>query len=146
LLLHILFCSYFIKLLIDLLTFIFSVIGTLFVICYSAPVVVALIAPLLVIFYFIQRSYMTVSRQLKRMVSISRSPINSSLTESFNGATTIRAYKLESRFIEENNHHIETSQKYSYPEITSNSWLFSRLEMICSLVIRFPVFCENIRT
>jgi hypothetical protein len=44
------------------------------------------------------------------MVSITRSPINSSLTESYSGAATIRAYKMEDIFIEENAFRVEANQ------------------------------------
>jgi hypothetical protein len=57
-----------------------------------------------------QNSYLTVSRQLKRMVGITTSPINSFLTESYSGAATIRAYKMEDIFIEENGIRVETNQ------------------------------------
>jgi ATP-binding cassette subfamily C (CFTR/MRP) protein 1 len=118
----------------EVLTDLFNVVGTLFVICYSAPLAIALVAPLLVIFFIIQRSYISVSRQLKRLVSVSRSPINSSLTETYIGAATIRAYKLEESYISENDQRIETSQKFSYPEIASNSWLLSRIVIMGNLV------------
>ena len=84
---------------------------------------------------FFQNSYLAVSRQLKRMVSVTRSPINSSLTESYSGAPTIRAYKMEEIFIEENSFRVEANQQCYYPEVASNSWLFSRLEMLSNLVI-----------
>ena len=92
--------------------------------------------------YFIQNSYLAVSRQLKRMVSITRSPINSSITESYSGAATIRAYNMEDSFIEENALRVEANQKCYYPEVVSSSWLFSRLQMIANLVS--GLFLKNI--
>ena len=80
---------------------------------------------------------MAVSRQLKRMVSVTRSPINSSLTESYGGAPTIRAFKMEDSFIQENAERVEANQKCYYPEVASNSWLFSRLEMLANLVCMY---------
>lgn len=64
------------------------------------------------------------------MINVTRSPINSSLTESFSGATTIRAYQAQQQFIKTNEQRIEEHQKCYYPEIASNSWLFSRLEFV----------------
>ena len=60
--------------------------------------------------------------------------MNSSLTESYSGAATIRAYSMEDNFIEENAYRVEANQKCYYPEVASNSWLFSRLEMLANLV------------
>ena len=68
------------------------------------------------------------------MVSITRSPINSSITESYSGAATIRAYNMEDSFIEENALRVEANQKCYYPEVVSNIWMFSRLQMVASLV------------
>jgi phage pi2 protein 07 len=70
------------------------------------------------------------------MVSVTRSPINSSLTESYSGAPTIRAYQMEDIFIEENSFRVEANQQCYYPEVASNSWLFSRLEMLSNLVTK----------
>ena len=54
----------------------------------------------------------------------------SSLTESFSGSPTIRAYQMQGYFIKVNETRIEEHQMCSYPEIVSNSWLFSRLEAL----------------
>jgi len=118
----------------ELIAYIFSLFGTLFVVCYSAPIVLAVVAPLFGIFIFIQRYYILVSRQFKRMVSITASKVNSCITETYSGATTIRAFQLEDKFIEDNGNHIEENQKYAYPEIASDSWLYSGMELISSLV------------
>ena len=75
------------------------------------------------------------------MINIARSPINSSLTESFSGATTIRAYKMEENFIQVNERRIEDHQICYYPEIVSNSWLFSRLEILARYKI-YPMQIE----
>ena len=64
------------------------------------------------------------------MTNIARSPINSSLTESFSGAPTIRAYQMEDLFIQINEKRVEEHQIAYYPEIVSASWLFSRLEIL----------------
>jgi len=121
----------------DILIGFFSVFGTLIVFCYTTPIILAMVIPLIVIFIYIQKLYLATSRQLKRMVSVSTSPINSSMTESFNGAATIRAYKMESKFIEDNNSRIELNQRCYYPEIVSDPWVFCKLEILANIFLLF---------
>lgn len=41
---------------------------------------------------------------------------------------------MENTFIEENGFRVEANQKCCYPEVVSNTWLFSRLQMVANLV------------
>ncbi|CAG9578808.1 unnamed protein product [Danaus chrysippus] len=114
-----------------------EVLGTLFVISYSTPIFLAVILPIGVVYYVIQRFYVATSRQLKRLESVSRSPIYSHFGESITGAQTIRAYGVTQRFIEESEHGVDHNQSCYYPSCIANRWLAVRLEMIGNLIIFF---------
>ncbi|XP_069356357.1 multidrug resistance-associated protein 1 isoform X3 [Maniola hyperantus] len=115
----------------------FEVLGTLFVISISTPIFVAVILPVGVVYYVIQRFYVATSRQLKRLESVSRSPIYSHFGESITGATTIRAYGVTQRFIEESERGVDHNQSCYYPSCIANRWLAIRLEMMGNLIIFF---------
>lgn len=74
-----------------------QVVGTLVVISMSTPIFTAVILPIGLLYYFVQRFYVASSRQLKRLESVSRSPIYSHFGETIQGAPTIRAYNVQKR-------------------------------------------------
>ncbi|CAB4066202.1 ABCC1 [Lepeophtheirus salmonis] len=73
--------------------------------------------------------------QLKRLQSVTRSPIYSHFSESLNGLSSIRAYGAQSKFILESINKIDTNQRCNYPSIIANRWLAMRLETIGNLCI-----------
>lgn len=107
------------------------------VISITTPIFLAVIVPLAILYYFIQTFFVASSRQLKRIESITRSPIYSHFTESINGQSTIRAYRAQERFILDSEQRVDFNQQCSYPAIISNRWLAVRLELIGGLVIFF---------
>ncbi|XP_041776524.1 multidrug resistance-associated protein 1-like isoform X3 [Anopheles merus] len=119
------------------LLMLFSVIGVFVVIGISTPIFLAIVPPLMIIYYFVQRFYIETSRQLKRLESVTRSPIYSHFGESIGGQSTIRAYAQQERFIRESEHRVDYNQLVTYPTILANRWLGVRLEIIGSLVILF---------
>ncbi|CAG7831109.1 unnamed protein product [Allacma fusca] len=101
----------------------YGVIATLAVISYSTPEFVAVIIPTGIVYYLVQRFYVATSRQLKRLESVSRSPIYSHFGETLTGASTIRAYSMQDRFIHESESKVDHNQISYYPSIVSNRWL-----------------------
>ncbi|PNF24809.1 hypothetical protein B7P43_G15136 [Cryptotermes secundus] len=115
----------------------FEVIATLVVISYSTPIFITVIVPIGILYYFIQRFYVATSRQLKRLESVSRSPIYSHFGESITGAQTIRAYGVQQRFMQESESRVDFNQICYFPSIIANRWLAVRLEMVGNLIIFF---------
>ncbi|XP_041117373.1 canalicular multispecific organic anion transporter 1 isoform X3 [Polyodon spathula] len=114
-----------------------GVLGTLFVICLATPVFTAVIIPLAIFYFFVQRFYVATSRQLRRLDSVSRSPIYSHFGETVSGLSVIRAYGHQERFLQHNETTIDKNQQCVYPWIISNRWLAVRLEFVGNLVVFF---------
>src|SRR3954470_14385211 len=104
-------------------------------ICVSTPIFAAFIVPLGGLYYYIQRYYLRTSRELKRLDSISRSPIYAHFQESLSGMSTIRAYGQQNRFELENEWRVDANLRAYFPSINANRWLAVRLEFIGSVII-----------
>uniref|UniRef100_A0A182WGR0 ABC-type glutathione-S-conjugate transporter n=1 Tax=Anopheles minimus TaxID=112268 RepID=A0A182WGR0_9DIPT len=115
----------------------FEVVATLVVISISTPVFAAVIVPIGILYYAVQRFYVATSRQLKRLESVSRSPIYSHFGETIQGVQTIRAYSVQDRFITESDEKVDSNQLCYCPSIIANRWLAVRLEMVGNLIILF---------
>ena len=65
----------------------------------TTPYFLIVVLPLSGFYLLVQRIYIPASRQLKRLYSISKSPIFSHFGETVSGVSSIRAYGEQSRFI-----------------------------------------------
>ncbi|XP_052851265.1 multidrug resistance-associated protein 1 isoform X4 [Drosophila gunungcola] len=115
----------------------YMVLATIVVISLSTPIFLAVIVPIAFLYYFAQRFYVATSRQLMRLESVSRSPIYSHFSETVTGASTIRAYNVGNRFIDESDAKVDENQVCKYPSVIANRWLAIRLEMVGNLIILF---------
>ena len=108
---------------------------TLGVVTAATPAFLALIIPLSFVYLGIQKYYLRTSRELKRLDSVSRSPIFAHFQESLGGVTTIRAYRQQNRFEQENEWRMDANLRAYFPSISANRWLAVRLEFIGSVII-----------
>jgi len=108
---------------------------TLVLVSATTPAFIALIVPLGALYLYIQRYYLRTSRELKRLDSISRSPIYAHFQESLSGMSTIRAYHQQKRFELENEWRVDANLRAYFPSISANRWLAVRLELIGSVII-----------
>ncbi|XP_028989328.1 ATP-binding cassette sub-family C member 3 isoform X2 [Betta splendens] len=115
----------------------FVSLSTMIVIISTTVIFVIVIAPLACIYVFVQRFYVATSRQLKRLESVSRSPIYSHFSETITGSSVVRAYGRHSAFVLMSDMKVDENQKSYYPGIVSNRWLGVRIEFIGNCIVLF---------
>uniref|UniRef100_A0A672VBM3 ATP binding cassette subfamily C member 3 n=1 Tax=Strigops habroptila TaxID=2489341 RepID=A0A672VBM3_STRHB len=115
----------------------FTSLSTMIVIIASTPLFAVVIVPLAIVYFFVQRFYVATSRQLKRLESVSRSPIYSHFSETVSGTSVIRAYGRVKSFIDISDQKIDENQKSHYPGIVSNRWLGIRVEFVGNCIVLF---------
>jgi ABC-type multidrug transport system fused ATPase/permease subunit len=120
---------------IDLLRTVVKLFVSFGVVIYAAPVILGVMIPLSVLYYYYQTFYQGSSRELKRLLSISRSPIFSHFQESLNGISTIRAYGREERFKSDHIANLDGNIRAIYLFRSANRWLTFRLQTIGALIV-----------
>lgn len=93
------------------------------------------IMPLLVLFYGAYLYYQSTAREVKRLDSISRSPVYAQFGEALNGLSTIRAYKAYDRMANINGKAMDNNIRFTLVNISGNRWLGIRLETLGGLMI-----------
>ncbi|XP_068923158.1 ATP-binding cassette sub-family C member 2 [Petaurus breviceps papuanus] len=114
-----------------------GIISTLIMISIATPVFVAVIIPLAIVYILVQRFYVATSRQLRRLDSVTKSPIYSHFSETVTGLPIIRAFEHQQRFLKHNENLVDTNKKCVFSWIISNRWLAIRLELVGNLVVFF---------
>lgn len=113
--------------------------------CISILFLITLITPGFLFFavliswmyYMVGAVYISLSRELKRYDSITKSPIHQHFSESLTGVATIRAYGVETRFMRQNLSAIDTNNRPFFYMWVANRWLSFRTDFVGSLVMLF---------
>ncbi|ETE66837.1 Canalicular multispecific organic anion transporter 1, partial [Ophiophagus hannah] len=129
----------------------FMILSTLVIICIATPYFAIITLPLGILYYFILQFYVATSRQLRRLDSVTRSPIYSHFGETVSGLSVIRAFGHQERFLQHNEKIVDVNQKSVYSWLVSNRqvspveyinlchrlWLAVRLELVGNLTVFF---------
>jgi len=121
--------------LMEALACLFTIGATLVVITIATPVALLALVPLGFVYLKIQHLFRLTSREVKRLESISRSPVYAHFSESLSGVSVIRAFQRETVFLRESVRRFEGNQRAFYTMISINRWLGTRLEFIGALVV-----------
>ncbi|XP_067675074.1 multidrug resistance-associated protein 1-like [Haliotis asinina] len=113
----------------------FQVFSSIIIISYTTPIFLVVVVPLVVLYFLVQRFYVTTSRQLKRLEAKHRSPIYSHFGETLSGASVIRSFQAQSRFIKESEDRVDAKQKYSFYSFCALRWQGVRLEVIGNIIV-----------
>ncbi|KAH7654349.1 Xenobiotic-transporting ATPase protein [Dioscorea alata] len=95
------------------------------------------IMPLLILFYAAYLYYQATAREVKRLDSITRSPVYAQFAEALNGLPTIRAYKAYDRMTNINGKSMDNNVRYTLVNMGANRWLAIRLETLGGIMIFF---------
>ncbi|KAK6932100.1 ABC transporter type 1, transmembrane domain [Dillenia turbinata] len=95
------------------------------------------IMPLLVLFYAAYLYYQSTAREVKRLDSISRSPVYAQFGEALNGLSTICAYKAYHRMANINGKSMDNNVRFTLVNMSANRWLGIRLEILGGIMIWF---------
>ncbi|XXG51840.1 hypothetical protein AAC387_Pa03g0319 [Persea americana] len=115
----------------------FNLMGIAIVLSYAQILFLLLLLPFWFIYRKLQFYYRSTSRELRRLDSVSRSPIYASFSETLDGSSTIRAFKQEESFLARFIEHVALYQQTSYSELTASLWLSLRLQLIAAFIISF---------
>ncbi|KAF9199094.1 hypothetical protein BGZ49_010827 [Haplosporangium sp. Z 27] len=113
----------------------FQVASVLVVVTMSTPSFFIIIFPFSFVYLWLQRYFLATSREIRRLDSVSRSPVFAHFQETLGGISTIRAYRQQDRFIHGNEHRLDQNLRAFYPSIAGNRWLAFRLESLSSIII-----------
>lgn len=113
----------------------FRVLTILAVILYTTPLVLLVLIPLGFVYYRVQQYYLKTSRELKRLDSVSKSPIFAQFQETLDGVSSIRAYGASGRYEYMNECFLDANNRAFFPSISATRWLAVRLEFIGGVIL-----------
>ncbi|KAJ3009692.1 UNVERIFIED_CONTAM: hypothetical protein HDU68_002544 [Siphonaria sp. JEL0065] len=103
----------------------------------STPLFAAPLVILMACYYYMQKIYRSTARELKRIDSVSRSPLYASFGETLTGLPTIRAYRQEERFVIQNMFATNANNVPYFCLFQTQMWFSFRLGLISSLLVFF---------
>ncbi|CAN7081183.1 unnamed protein product [Brassica oleracea var. botrytis] len=114
-----------------------GLLGIVLVLSYVQVLFLLLLLPFWYIYSKLQFFYRSTSRELRRLDSVSRSPIYASFSETLDGSSTIRAFNSEEHFVARFIEHLTLYQRTSYSEIIASLWLSLRLQLLGAMIVLF---------
>ncbi|KAI9095088.1 P-loop containing nucleoside triphosphate hydrolase protein [Phlyctochytrium arcticum] len=107
----------------------FMIIGTLVISVIIIPYILVLVPFIFVGFYLLRRAYVLASRQVKRIESVTRSPVYSNIPTTLEGLSTVRAFGREQDFAKNFTRLQNENTRMYFAFICCARWLGFRLDV-----------------
>ncbi|XP_059903407.1 multidrug resistance-associated protein 1-like [Gadus macrocephalus] len=118
-----------------MLGYVFKLLEVCVIVMMATPFAAVFILPLAFLYAFVQSFYVATSCQLRRLEAVSRSPIYTHFNETVQGASVIRAFREERRFILQANKRVDFNQTAYFPRFVATRWLAVNLEFVGNGVV-----------
>ena len=113
------------------------IIAVIIAICIVAPYVLVLFVPLIYIYKVVADRYRATSREMKRIDSITRSPIFNNFEETLHGISVFSAFQLLNERVKRNEYLIDRNYVWQHATGGLARWLEIRVELIAATIVLF---------
>ncbi|KAK7392326.1 hypothetical protein VNO78_20760 [Psophocarpus tetragonolobus] len=111
-----------------------TVISIFIITCQNSWPTAFLLIPLAWLNIWYRGYFLSSSRELTRLDSITKAPVIHHFSESISGVMTIRAFRKQKEFFGENIKRVNANLRMDFHNFSSNAWLGFRLELLGSFV------------
>lgn len=111
-----------------------QVIVSLVLILGLMPMMIFVIAPVMALYYVLQRDYRRPAREAKRLDSVARSPRYAHFKESLQGLVVIRSFNKQDWFMQNFYDKLAHSQRMFYSHYMLNRWFSSRIPLVGGVI------------
>ncbi|MCO5614705.1 hypothetical protein L7F22_068989 [Adiantum nelumboides] len=120
---------------IQLFEFIISSFGSLIFLGVLIPWFLLAFPPFLFVFFYLQRRYVVISRELRRLEGISRSPIYAHFTQTLQGIISVRAYGTQTKMHKIFTSLIDANHRSYIMFVHVSRWMGIRLDFATCLCV-----------
>ncbi len=128
----------------SMLSFGFMVFGSFITIGAVLPIFFVCLVPIGWLYLKAAQGYRPFSREIKRLISVVRSPVFSCFGEALHGASTIRAYGARSYFVSKIEHLSDICNRVDMQNSLSNRWIACRLDCCANMFVAFTALSSVI--
>ncbi|XP_042034677.1 ABC transporter C family member 4-like [Salvia splendens] len=112
-----------------------TLLSILIITCQYAWPTIILVIPLGWLNFWYRGYYLSTSRELTRLDSITKAPVIHHFSESITGVMTIRCFRKQESFCHENVNRVNSNLRMDFHNNGSNEWLGFRLELMGSFIL-----------
>ncbi len=120
-----------------LLSFAFMIAGSFITIGTVLPIFFVCLIPISFLYIKAAQRYRPFSREIKRLISVVRSPVFSCFGEALHGASTIRAFGARHYFVDKIERLSDICNQTDMQNSLSNRWIACRLDCCANLFVVF---------
>ncbi|KAJ3103960.1 Multidrug resistance-associated protein 1 [Phlyctochytrium planicorne] len=114
-----------------------SILSNIASLTYATPYSLIAFFFLLICYFFFLKMYRCSMREIKRIVSTERSPLNAHISECLGGVVSLRAFEAEERMILLQRTFLDRSNGPTFAQFSVRIWLDLRIQFFSSLIILF---------
>ncbi|GAQ87187.1 ATP-binding cassette transporter subfamily C [Klebsormidium nitens] len=118
-----------------------SCLGSVIIIGVLVPWFLLVLPPLIITFRYLQRMYVSVSREVKRLEGTTRSPVFALFGAALQGVDSVRAYCAQERFKALFEALIDVNHRCYILFVHGSRWLGVRLDLLAALCVTVAAAC-----